>query len=283
MRFSIRYYAAALAILVFLVSGCATPVGVKHVDEETAYRTLDANILSSGEPSAYSTQLLERNALVRRYRNDPEAVLAELYSGLGKPDERDRLFALAELSFAHVEAGGNRSYYLSSGVFAYAFLFPQNSTDAPESYDPRLRLAVDLYNQSLAHGLATKDGSEIDLSPGQLPLSFGTLDLQVDEQDFRYGGYHLTKFVSLSDLKVRGLRNRLPRCRMKRPLSSPLPRSEKSPRRKPASSKSRIGAPSKRYASAAVLSDSSGTVFDPTRTDGFSSPRLFVSTIHGWG
>jgi pimeloyl-ACP methyl ester carboxylesterase len=32
--------------------------------------------------------------------------------------------------------------------------------------------------------------------------------LQVDQQGFRYGGYHLTKFVSLSDLKVRGLRNR---------------------------------------------------------------------------
>jgi hypothetical protein len=95
-------------LLVFLAGGCATPVGVKHVDEETAYRALDANILSSGEPSAYSTQLLERNALVRRYRNDPEAVLAELYSGLGKPDESDRLFALAELSFAHAEATDDR-------------------------------------------------------------------------------------------------------------------------------------------------------------------------------
>jgi len=77
-------------------------------------------------------------------------VLAELYSGLGKPDERDRLFALAELSFAHAEAVQNRSYYLSSAVFAYAFLFPENPIDAPDPYDPRLRLALDLYNQDLA-------------------------------------------------------------------------------------------------------------------------------------
>jgi hypothetical protein len=208
MRLSIRCYMAALSLLVLLVSGCATPVGVKHVDEETAYRTLDANILSSGKPSAYSTQLLERHALVRIYQNHPEQVLAELYSGLGKPDERDRLFALAELSFAHAAAQRDRSYYLSSAVFAYAFLFPEDARDAPDAYDPRLRLAVDLYNQGLANGLATKNGSEVDLSPRQLPLPFGSLDLQVDQQGFRYGGYHLTKFVSLSGLKVRGLRNR---------------------------------------------------------------------------
>jgi len=111
---------------------------------------LPANVLSSGAPSAYSTQLLERNALVKRYQQNPEQVLAELYSGLGKPDERDRLFALAELSFAHAEAVQNRSYYLSSAVFAYAFLFPENPIDAPDPYDPRLRLALDLYNQDLA-------------------------------------------------------------------------------------------------------------------------------------
>jgi hypothetical protein len=34
------------------------------------------------------------------------------------------------------------------------------------------------------------------------------LDFQTDQQGYRYGGYRLTKFVSLSDLEVRGLRNR---------------------------------------------------------------------------
>jgi hypothetical protein len=208
MRLSTRWYAVALSLLVLFVSGCATPVGVKHVDEKTAYRTIGANVLSSGEPSAYSTQLLERNALVKRYRQNPAQVLAELYSGLGKPDEHDRLFALAELSFAHGAATKDRSYYLSSAVFAYAFLFPENPKDAPDAYDPRLRLAVDLYNQGLANGLATKDGSGVDLSQRQLPLPFGSFDLQVDQQGFLYGGYRLTKFVSLSDLEVRGLRNR---------------------------------------------------------------------------
>jgi pimeloyl-ACP methyl ester carboxylesterase len=199
---------ATLIVLVVYVSGCATPVGVKHVDQERAYRTLDANILSSGKPSAYSRQLLERHALVKKYDDHPAQVINELYSGLGKPDERDRLFALSELSFAYAENEHDRSYYLASAVFAYAFLFPDDEKDAPSAYDPRLRLAVDLYNQGLSNGLATEDQREVDLSQRELKLPFGALDLQVDPQDFRYGGYQLTKFVSLSDLEIRGLRDR---------------------------------------------------------------------------
>ena len=211
---------AALMLIAFFAGGCATPVGVKHVDQETAYRTLDANILSNGEPSAYSRQLLERHALIERYQNDPAEVISELYSGLGKPDERDRLFALSELSFAFAESKQDQSYFLLSAIFAYAFLFPENSKDAPDAYDPRLRLAVDLYNQGLANGLTVKDGDEVDLTQRQIRLPIGSLDLQVDQAGFRYGGYHLTKFVSLSDLKVRGLRNRYREAGIGAPLSA---------------------------------------------------------------
>jgi triacylglycerol esterase/lipase EstA (alpha/beta hydrolase family) len=209
-----------LMLVALSAVGCATPVGVRRVDQEAAYRTLDANILSSGKPSSYSMQLLERNALVRRYNDYPAQVIADLYSGLGKPDERDRLFALSELSFAYAEDEQDQSYYLASAVFAYAFLFPENATDAPDAYDPRLRLAVDLYNQGLANGLATRNRSEVDLSPRELKLPFGSLDLHVDQQDFRYGGYRLTKFVSLSDLAVRGLRDRYRKAGIGAPLSA---------------------------------------------------------------
>jgi hypothetical protein len=134
-------------------------------------------------------------------------VLAELNSGLGKPDERDRLFALSELSFAYGEKSRNQSYYLASAAYAYAFLFPANPADAPGRYDPRLRLSVDLYNRGIALGLGTKDENEVDLSAKHLTLPFGSLDLAVKPKGFNYGGYHLTKFVSLADLRVRGLRN----------------------------------------------------------------------------
>jgi pimeloyl-ACP methyl ester carboxylesterase len=196
-----------LAIIAVFANGCATPVGVKRLDEQAAHRELNANILSAGKPSDYSTQILERNALSELFKSDPELVLAELNSGLGKPDERDRLFALSELSFAHAEQSGNQSYYLASAAYAYAFLFPANPRDAPGPYDPRLRLAVDLYNRGIALGLSAKDGKEVDLRGRQLELPFGSLSLEDNPQGFDYGGNHLIKFVSLANLKVRGLRN----------------------------------------------------------------------------
>jgi hypothetical protein len=150
---SISNWTVVLTFVVLFVSGCATPVGVTRLDEQAAHRELNANILSAGRLSDYSTQILERNALGERFKSDPAFVLAELNSGLGKPDERDRLFALSELSFAHAEESGNESYYLASAAYAYAFLLPANSDDAPGPYDPRLRLAVDLYNRGIALGL----------------------------------------------------------------------------------------------------------------------------------
>ena len=198
---SIRTWQLGFAIIALFVSACATPVGVTRLDEQAAHRELTANVLSTGKPSEYSTQLLERQALGERFDQNPERVLAELNSGLGRTDERDRLFALSELSFAYAEESGNRSYYLASATYAYAFLFPPNHTDAPGQYDPRLRLAVDLYNRGIALGLATNDGKEVDLSARQLSLPFGSLDLAVNAKGFSYGGYHLTKFVSLADLR----------------------------------------------------------------------------------
>ena len=190
---------------------------------------LNANVLSTGKPSDYSTQILERSAPSERFKSDPQTVLAALNSGLGKPDERDRLFALSELSFAYAEESGNQSYYLGSAAYAYAFLFPPRSADAPGAYDPRLRLAVDLYNRGIALGLATKDGKEVDLSARQLSLSFGSLDLGVNPEGFTYGGNHLTKFVSLTDLKVRGLRNTYRRAGIGAALSARVEPSPNSP------------------------------------------------------
>src|SRR6202795_950763 len=134
---------AILAFIVLSAIGCATPVGVKRLDEQAAHRELNANILSTGKPSDYSTQILERSALTERFKSDPRTVLAELNSGLGKPDERDRLFVLSELSFAYAEESADQSYYLAAAAYAYAFLFPTNPADAPGEYDPRLTLTVD--------------------------------------------------------------------------------------------------------------------------------------------
>jgi pimeloyl-ACP methyl ester carboxylesterase len=197
---------AAAALLAIFASGCATPVGVKHLDREAAYRELGTNILSADKLSSYSTQILERTGLSDRYESDPKGTLALLHSGLGGPDEHNRLFALSELSFAYAMDENDQSYYLASAIYAYAFLFPDRITDAADPYDPRLTLALDLYNSGISSGLVASGGGE-DLSGRSIALPFGSLDLQSDSQAFLYGGYHLSHFDSLSDVKVRGLRN----------------------------------------------------------------------------
>jgi len=74
-------------------------------------------------------------------------------------------------------------YYLTSAVYAYAFLFPPDAANAPGEYDPRLRLALDLYNRSVALGLASNDGKEVDLSARRFSLPFGSLDPAVNPRD----------------------------------------------------------------------------------------------------
>jgi hypothetical protein len=43
---------------------------------------------------------------------------------------------------------------LASAVYAYAFLFADRSALEADPLDPRLRLAANLYNLGLVHGLA---------------------------------------------------------------------------------------------------------------------------------
>ena len=167
----------ALVIVLFGISGCATPVGVKRTSEQAVYRQLTANVLTNGKPSSYSMQFLERLSLFDEYKRDPKRALAKLHEGLGGLDEHDRLFALSELSYACAGKHHDQSYFLAAAVYAYAFLFPDDTGKAPIPYDPRLRLAMDLYNSSINDGLQISKGNEVDLSAGRFVLPFGSIDL----------------------------------------------------------------------------------------------------------
>lgn len=195
-----------LIAILTLVCGCATPVGVSRMSTRGAERVLTQNVLSTGRHSAFSQQFLGRLSLDYLYKTDPEKALAEIHAGLGGSDEHARLFVLAELSFESAKRKGRRTTYLACAVYAYAFLFSGVDPDSP--YDPRLRLAMDLYNRAITEGLRAEKGSDVQLHEQTLPLPFGCLELSGIAPDVLYGGYHLEKFQPLTDFKVRGLRNR---------------------------------------------------------------------------
>ena len=198
----------AVIFLLFFTSACATPVGVKKTSEQEVYRQRTANALSGDQPSSFSRQFLERLSLIDKYEKDPKGALAEMHAGLGRPDETDRLFALAELSLAYARRQNDQPYFLAAALYAYSFLFPNDSSKAPLPYDPRLLLAMGIYNRGITNGLRASESTEINLSPRRFTLPFGSLDLSVDNSGFSYAGYRLAKFVSVDDFEIRGFRNR---------------------------------------------------------------------------
>jgi hypothetical protein len=196
-----------LVLLATTLVGCATPVGVSRVSERAIHKELTGNVLSTGVPSGFSLQFLQRLNLGALFDADAPQALAVIHTGLDGPDERDRLFALSELSFTHAERSGDRAYYLSAAVYAYAYLFPSDPEMAPAEYDPRLRIALDLYNRGLAAGLSTRDERYVRLKARTVELPFGTLDLAPATDDYRWGSYKLEHFISVADFSIRGLRN----------------------------------------------------------------------------
>jgi hypothetical protein len=134
----------ALGLLVMFAAGCATSsVGARPIPGREADRRLAANVLATGEPSAWSLQTLHRNVLLEAYREDRVEALTRLHAkledaGLGRARMRELLFALSELSFDHGRRGGERMWFLASAVYAYGFL----SSDAGYSTEA-LALEVD--------------------------------------------------------------------------------------------------------------------------------------------
>ncbi|MGH7380811.1 MAG: esterase/lipase family protein [Candidatus Methylomirabilales bacterium] len=222
LRSTLKSFAPLFGVLV-LASACATPIGVTRADPQSVYHHITRNVLSAGEPSAPSEQLLQRRGLYDRFKEDPEATLAQL-RGTGSALNPNVLFALAELSFFHAEKEHKQDYYLAAAVYAYAFLVHDERASAVPAADPRVLLAGDLYNLGLSLGLkVSPPESEVDevvLTDRTLALPFGQLELRADPDTFLWGSYRMSRFIPLIEYKVRGLRNRYRQPGMGAPLAA---------------------------------------------------------------
>ena len=94
---------------------------------------------------------------------------------------------------------------MAAALYAWSYLFGGH---APDPFDPRLRVASDLYNRALTEGLSTADGEYVDLHGGTFPLPFGQLKIEFDEASLEWNGRHLRDFVPVAELEVHGLRSR---------------------------------------------------------------------------
>jgi pimeloyl-ACP methyl ester carboxylesterase len=183
-------------------------MGVNYVDRAVAYHSLTANVLSAEKPSSFSARELMNRNLYQRFEEDPVGALAELHASLASEGDEDLLFALAELSFFYAQNSGDRSYYLASAVYAYAFLFPEKHGTPPQGIDPRYRWAAEIYNQSLTLAAKSADGTYAIPRGGTFKLPFGEITVTFNEADLVWGDYRLKDFIAAADVEVRGLRNR---------------------------------------------------------------------------
>ncbi len=202
-----------LLILSLLLGACATPISVTRVDPRVAQQKLTQSVLSTGELTSFSQIILNRAGLYDQFKKDPEAALKVLREeAVSRQYAANYLFALAELSFQYAEDEAPRTqkqaYYLAATVYAYALLFPPAGTAPPAPYDPRFRYACDLYNRALTGALRSEDGSQVELRAGVLPLPFGEMEIAFDPAQLHWLDRELTDFVPITDLEVKGLRNR---------------------------------------------------------------------------
>jgi pimeloyl-ACP methyl ester carboxylesterase len=212
---------AAVLLSCLVIAGCTTPIGVERVDPQALYRVMTRNVLSSGDLSESSRIVLTRWDLTGKFKTDPEAALAELQSKVADGTAgSDEVFALAELSFQYAEWTGKRAYYLAASVYAFAFLFPDDADIPPSPYDPRLRIACDLYNRGLTLVFESADRSHVELRGGVFALPFGQLRITFDPASLIWANRRLVDLVPIGDYEVYGLRNTYSQAGIGAPLAA---------------------------------------------------------------
>ncbi len=205
------------------LAGCAAPVGTDRVTTRQAYAQVEANALSTGKPSAETAAILHRYNLDLLATRQPDEAVRQLHGKALETDERNLLFALAELSYV---AGDQirrsvkpwdprdpRDYYLGSAVYAWLYLFGDSKDPKPDPFDRRYRMACDFYNYSLGLGLVSDRRSTnvlVRLESGHRRLPVGGIDLQLDSTRSTSRLEEFDQILLADGYRVRGLsvRNR---------------------------------------------------------------------------
>ncbi len=225
-----------LLALVLLAAGCsgiAVHKAAKSSDLRDAWK---ASALAGDDLSPRSLQTLRRLGLEDAYRKKPADAAAQLHDLALQDPQPEFLFALAELSYLQGKraerwdcADSVAHYYLCSG-YAYHYLFacagPPPSTLPPggggqgggvaaplapaDPFDPRFRLACDLYNAGLSKCIAAAQrvGRLDPRHELRLPTADGgAFTLSVVHAGFPWQPEEFGPLLPCDDYEVEGLAN----------------------------------------------------------------------------
>lgn len=201
-----RYFPILFGLLCLGLTACASPVSAVRGDPKAVRYDLARSAVTTGEPSSPTRNVLFEYGLFDEFDKHPSDTLSRLHRTMveegGAPN---LLFALAELSFLYGEKAEKPEYDLAAAIYAYAFLFPEGTGKTPGRFDPRLRIAADLYNWALTSTFESKDESEVILRGGTFNLPFGKIEVTFDSASLRAGDRVLYRLIPTSELKVQGL------------------------------------------------------------------------------
>lgn len=234
--FEVSLPGLALALLAWLLAGCAAPIGADRVTSRQAYAQVQANALRGGGLSANTAAILHRCELERLAASQPEEVVRQLHARAVSTGERDLLFALAELSYAagdHIRRSikpwdprDARDYYLGSAIYAWWFLFGEGKDAPPTPFDRRFRDACDFYNYGLGLSLTGRRSTNgaIQLESVRRRLPVGEIELRLSQDEFTSQLNECSQILLADQFRVRGLSVRNREAGVGAPLIGVLPR-----------------------------------------------------------
>ncbi|WP_156906752.1 esterase/lipase family protein [Desulforegula conservatrix] len=228
----------SLAFLV-IMSGCATPIGVRPQSPSDSYMSNMSSPLSAGPPSNTTTIVLHRFDLVDLFEKDPASAIKTLHDKAIKDQRRDIVFALAELSYFYGDQLDNSldsekknkapEYFLLSAIYSYTAILDKRYDPVPNLLDHRVRRACDLYNYSLWRGFTINGDEGLEIKDGTRKLPFGQATISTNVSHFPWELDKIEKFEPVDKYSVYGLsvRNRfngigLPMVALKPSQESPV-------------------------------------------------------------
>ncbi len=217
MKLARRFAAVVTVAIACAMPGCNTPVGVRRVSPDRAYEQVTSQALNRNTPSHHSIRAISTYGLQERFEVDPKATLAELFEHARLDANSNAIFALAELSYLVADEHDDPRYFLASAFYAYAYLFHPTIAAIRHPFDPRFRIACDLYNRALTEALRTRN-DEFGFRPGFRALPFGTLTMTTDRSGFPWSKASFGRLLPASDFLVRGLRGRFRQAGLGVPL-----------------------------------------------------------------
>lgn len=199
---------------ILLGSGCFAGISLKPVRTDVSFRKLQGSTLSTDELSFHTAQLLRTYNLQDTYGEDLSGALRTLRDEACASKDRSILFGLAELAcFGGKRAEKKRpddalGLYAGAARYAYFYLFDEEFGAPPDPFDPRFRLACDLYNFSLARSIRLMQQTGLTLSDDSVeaPLWDGSLHVDIERRGF-LPEEEIDRVLLTSEYNVKGVRN----------------------------------------------------------------------------